>query len=79
MGLALFRGGQVGLAGWLIASVSIVQPGGVSSAMSALRGTSFGVPITVFYVLMSLAGLVISIYEIEAQSPKNEQDSKSMN
>ena len=52
LGLALFLGGQIGLAGWLVASTSIFQRGGVSSVMSALRAGS-GVTIIVFYILMS--------------------------
>ncbi len=73
LGLALFLGGQIGLAGWLIASTSIFQRGGVSSIMSALRA-GLGVPIAVFYILMSLVGLVLSICEISAQPPKDKQD-----
>ena len=68
LGLALFLGGQIGLAGWLVASTSIFQRGGVSSVMSALRAGS-GVTIIVFYILMSLVGLVLSIYEIIKDTP----------
>lgn len=71
LGLALFLGGQIGLAGWLIASTSIFERGGVSSVMSALRSGD-GVLIAVFYILMSLVGLVLSIYEISASSSKEE-------
>lgn len=71
LGLALFLGGQIGLAGWLIASTSIFEHGGVSSVMSALRAGD-GVLIAVFYILMSLVGLVLSIYEISASSSKEE-------
>ena len=66
--MALFLGGQIGLAGWLVASASIFQRGGVSSVMSALRAGS-GVTIIVFYILMSLAGLVLSIHEIIKDTP----------
>lgn len=75
LGLALFLGGQIGLAGWLIASTSICQRGGVSSIMSALRG-GLGIPIAAFYVLMSLTGLVLSIYEIEMS--KDEKNNKQV-
>jgi hypothetical protein len=68
LGLALFLGGQIGLAGWLVASTSIFQRGGVSSVMSALRAGS-GVTIIVFYILMSLVGLVLSIHEIIKDTP----------
>ena len=68
LGLALFLGGQIGLAGWLVASTSIFQRGGVSSVMSALRAGS-GVTIIVFYILMSLVGLVLSIHEIIKDAP----------
>ena len=68
LGLALFLGGQIGLAGWLGASTSIFQRGGVSSVMSALRAGS-GVTIIVFYILMSLVGLVLSIHEIIKDTP----------
>jgi hypothetical protein len=71
LGLALFLGGQIGLAGWLIASTSIFERGGASSVMSALRAGD-GVLIAVFYILMSLVGLVLSIYEISASSSKEE-------
>lgn len=76
LGLALFLGGQIGLAGWLIASTSIFERGGVSSVMSALRAGD-GVLIAVFYILMSLVGLVLSIYEISAHSSKESQDDKN--
>jgi len=76
LGLALFLGGQIGLAGWLIASTSIFERGGLSSVMSALRAGE-GVPVAVFYILMSLVGLVLSIYEISAHSSKESQDDKS--
>ena len=66
--MALFLGGQIGLAGWLVASASIFQRGGVSSVMSALRAGS-GVTIIVFYILMSLVGLVLSIHEIIKDTP----------
>ena len=68
LGLALFLGGQIGLAGWLVASTSIFQRGGVASVMSALRAGS-GVKIIVFYILMSLVGLVLSIHEIIKDTP----------
>ena len=68
LGLALFLGGQIGLAGWLVASTSLFQRGGVSSVMSALRAGS-GVTIIVFYILMSLVGLVLSIHEIIKDTP----------
>ncbi len=61
LGLALFLGGQIGLAGWLIAST--------------LRGGGGG-NITLLYVLISLAGLVLSVYEAFAQRPEDGQDDK---
>ncbi len=64
LGLALFLGGQIGLAGWLIAS--------------ALLGGG-GVRITLLYILMSLVGLVLSVYEAFAQRPKDGQDDKREN
>lgn len=76
LGLALFLGGQIGLAGWLIASTSIFERGGVSSVMSALRAGE-GVPVAVFYILTSLVGLVLSVYEAFAQRTKDGQDDKS--
>lgn len=62
LGLALFLGGQIGLAGWLIAST--------------LRGGG-GVHITLLYVLISLVGLVLSVYEAFAQRPEDGRDDKS--
>ena len=43
--------------------------------MSALRG-GLGIPIAAFYVLMSLTGLVLSIYEIEMS--KDEKNNKQV-
>lgn len=71
LGLALFLGGQIGLSGWLIASTSVFERGGVSSVVSALRAGD-GVAVAVLFVIMALAGLVLSIYEIS----KDEQNSK---
>ncbi len=61
LGLALFLGGQIGLAGWLIAS--------------ALRGGG-DVRLTLLYVLISLVGLVLSVYEAFAQRPEDWQNDK---
>ncbi len=61
LGLALFLGGQIGLAGWLIAD--------------ALRdGGDFR--LTLLYILISLVGLVLSVYEAFAQRPKDEDDKR---
>lgn len=62
LGLALFLGGQIGLAGWLISST--------------LRGGG-GDNIMLLYILISLAGLVLSVYEAFVQRPKDGQDDKS--
>lgn len=59
LGLALFLGGQIGLAGWIIASM--------------LRGGG-GDHITLLYVLISLVGLVLSVYEAFAQRPEDGDD-----
>lgn len=61
LGLALFLGGQIGFAGWLIAST--------------LRGGG-GDNIMLLYILISLAGLVLSVYEAFVQRPKDGQDNK---
>ena len=63
LGLALFLGGQIGLAGWLIAST--------------LRGGGGDDNIMLLYILISLAGLVLSVYEAFAQRTKDGQDDKS--
>lgn len=63
LGLALFLGGQIGLSGWLIASTSVFERGGVSSVVSALRAGD-GVAVAVLFVLMAQVGLVLAIYEI---------------
>lgn len=61
LGLTLFLGGQIGLAGWLIAST--------------LHGGE-GDNIMLLYILISLAGLVLSVYEAFVQRPKDGQDNK---
>lgn len=62
LGLTLFLGGQIGLAGWLIAST--LSGGGGDNIM-------------LLYILISLAGLVLSVYEAFVQRPKDGQDDKS--
>lgn len=62
LGLALFLGGQIGFAGWLIAST--LSGGGGDNIM-------------LLYILISLAGLVLSVYEAFVQRPKDGQDDKS--
>lgn len=61
LGLALFLGGQIGFAGWLIAST--LSGGGGDNIM-------------LLYILISLAGLVLSVYEAFVQRPKDGQDNK---
>lgn len=61
LGLALFLGGQIGFAGWLIAST--LSGGGSDNIM-------------LLYILISLAGLVLSVYEAFVQRPKDGQDNK---
>ena len=61
LGLALFLGGQIGFAGWLIAST--LSGGGGNNIM-------------LLYILISLAGLVLSVYEAFVQRPKDGQDNK---
>ena len=61
LGLALFLGGQIGFTGWLIAST--LSGGGGDNIM-------------LLYILISLAGLVLSVYEAFVQRPKDGQDNK---
>ncbi len=62
LGLALFLGGQIGLAGWLIAGM--LRSGG-------------DFRLTLLYILISLVGLVLSVYEAFAQRPEDGRDDKS--
>lgn len=70
-GLTLFVGGIIGSLGWIIANVLIIEPGGVSSISSALHSSPFGFPITIGFILMSIIGLIISLYILLSHSNKH--------
>lgn len=62
--LAVFTNGFVGLIGWIIANVLLIQPGGVSSVLSALRSSPGGIPVSIFLLLVTISGLLLAIHEI---------------
>lgn len=60
----IFVGGLFGMFGWIIANVLLHQPGGVSSVASALRGSPGAVFICLFFMVMSVSGLLLAILEV---------------
>lgn len=62
--ITIFIGGLIGVLGWIIANVLLIQPGGVSSVLSALRSSTGGVPILLLFVVMAISGLLLAILEI---------------
>ena len=62
--LSLFIGGIIGFSGWIVANCLIIQPGGVSSIMSALRSSSCGVPVAILFALMATSGLILAIINL---------------
>ena len=63
LGVALFLGGIIGFSAWIIASMIIIQPGGVSSVASGLRAGS-GIPIMLVFLVVAIAGLAVAVVEV---------------
>lgn len=62
LGIALFLGGIIGWAGWIIACMVIIQPGGVSSVASGLA--SSGMLVAALFLLLAAGGLVLAVYDM---------------
>lgn len=63
LGATLILSGIIGFSSWIIANMTIFQPGGVSSVISGLRSANAEF-VAIIFLVIATVGLIISIIEI---------------